>query len=147
MQNLTTTLHDQIKTGKVELPAGDAVFNWLDTKDIGAAAASLLLEFPNHPGDRLGITLASYQNLNFYRVAELSKGSSIAFDYRAVSLPRFFVDRLRAGDTAGYAATVAGIHLIQRLQKPVMARTDWRKLIGRDPHTLEQFFARHQPEG
>lgn len=146
MQNLTTTLYDQVKTGEVELPAGDAVFNWLDTKDIGAAAASLLLDFPNHPDDRLGITLASYQNLNFHRVAELSRDSVIAFDYRPVSLPRFFINRLRAGDSAAYAATVAGIHIIQRFQKTVMARTDWRKLIGRDPHTLEAFFARQQPE-
>lgn len=146
MQNLTTTLYDQVKTGRLELPAGRAAFNWIDVRDIGAAAARLLLNFPQHPNDRVGITLATYENLDFYRVAERSKGSSLAFDYQAVGLPRFIIDRVRAGETASYAATVGGIHLLQRLQKPVMARTDWRKLINRDPHTLREFFERQQPE-
>ena len=142
MQNLTTTLYDQVKTGHVELPTNRAVFNWIDVRDIGVAAARLLLAFPDHPEAREGITLATYENLDYYRVAERSQGSVLAFTYRDVSLPTFLAHRLRAGDSAGYAAAVAGIHFVQRFQQPVMARTDWRRLIGRDPGTLKNFFER-----
>ena len=142
MQNLTTTLYDQVKTGHLDLPAGDAVFNWVDVRDIGAAAANLLLDFPNHPDEREGITLATYENLDFHRVAERSQGTALPFTYTPVSVPVFILDRRAAGDAVGYAAAVAAIHYLQRFQQPVMARTDWRQLIGRDPHTLQDFFDR-----
>ena len=142
MQNLTTTLYGQVKTGRLELPAGQAVFNWVDVRDIGAAAARLLLDFPNHPEDRVGITLATYENLDYRRVAERSQGTPLAFTYVPVSVPTFLLHRRRAGDDLGYAAAVAAIHYLQRFQAPVLARTDWRRLIGRDPYTLAEFFRR-----
>ena len=140
MQNLTTTLYDQVKTGRLLLPAGDTPFNWIDVRDIGRAAARLLIDFPQHPNDRLGIELATYENLDFGRVAERSQGTALAFTYQSVSVPTFLWRRRQAGDDFSYAAMVAAIHYLQRLQKPVMARTDWRALIGREPHTLDDFF-------
>ena len=142
MQNLTTTLYEQVKTGQLELPAGHAVFNWIDVRDIGEAAAGRLLAFRDEPEAREGITLATYENLDYYRVAALSQGSPLAFEYHSVNLPTFITHRLKAGDSGGFAAAVAGIHFLQRFQKPVMARTDWRKLIGREPGTVQDFFAR-----
>lgn len=49
MQNLTTTLKDDIRDKrKIILPAGRANFNWIDTTNIGEAAAVLLAGFEEH---------------------------------------------------------------------------------------------------
>jgi uncharacterized protein YbjT (DUF2867 family) len=144
MQNLTTTLYDQVRHGRLRLPAGRAVFNWVDARDIGAAAAHLLTHFPEGPVGE-AITLAGEENLDFHRVSELSWGSELAFSYASQSLPAFLLARRRAGSPWSYALTVAAIHYLQRWQKSVSVRTDWRRLIGRDAGSLKEFFDRASP--
>lgn len=70
MQNLTTTLMQDIKTKReIILPSGQAKFNWVDVENIGEAAAILLDKFEAYKNQAYEIT--GLENENFEKVTLL----------------------------------------------------------------------------
>lgn len=143
MQNLTTTLYPEIKAeGRITLPAGEAKFNWLDTRDIGAACALLIKDFETHAGR--AVELAGTDNLTFTEVATLMTevlGRKITYVNRHPI--RYVFDEWRAGTSFGRAFAVAMVHYTTRFQE-VPSSTTLRELTGRPPGTLRAFLERER---
>jgi uncharacterized protein YbjT (DUF2867 family) len=143
MQNLTTTLAEQTRSGRIELPAGRATFNWIDAADIGATAAHFLQHLA--PDERTELTLATDEVYSYGEVAGMIReitGKDVR--YRSVSPLRFVYRAWRRGDSPGEAATVAAIHFAQRFQSSVEGGREWMQLLGRPARTLPEFIDEHR---
>lgn len=142
MQNLTTTLLDDIKTKKkIILPAGKAKFNWIDGRDIGEAAAMVLQNFSLFKKQACDLT--GYENLNFYSVTDLIRqttGTSV--QYKNVNPLRFYLIKKKEGMPAGKIMVMMMLHLLPRFQKEPEISGFYEKLTGKKPGSLKAFLKR-----
>ena len=147
MQNLTTTLLDEIRRDQtITLPAGTAKFNWVDTENIGAACARLLLNFPAHRNEAIEIT--GPENLNFGQAAHLlTEVTGRDVRYRSVNPFRFFLRKWRAGTPAGFALVMTLLHFLPRLQAEPHVSDSYQKLTGERPTSLGEFIVREHGRG
>jgi len=144
MQNLTTTLLNDIQSKrKIILPAGKAVFNWIDVENIGETCAILLERFSAF--ENRAIELTGYENENFYTVAALiseSVAENIVFEN--VGPLRFFSLKKREGMIPGMIMVMIMLHFLPRFQKPPVISMFYEELTGRKPTTLRQFIERRK---
>lgn len=90
MQNLTTTLLSEIqKNQTITLPSAKAKFNWIDTKNIGEATASLIASFEEYKNEAYEIT--GTENKNFFDVTEImTKVTGTKFTYKRINPISFY---------------------------------------------------------
>lgn len=144
MQNLTTTLYAGIREKrKVEIPAGDAVFNWVDVDNIGEVAALLLEQPGSHLNRALDIT--GTENLSFPQALDrVNRVLTHPIGYRSVNPLRYLWRATRRGASFGNALTVAAIHYLQRFQAVAPVSPVYRELTGKAPTTLRAFAQRER---
>lgn len=144
MQNLTTTLLGDIQQKKeILLPAGKAVFNWIDAKNIGEAAAELLLRFADFKNRAIEIT--GYENDNFYTVAMLlSSVLPFKIKYQSTNPLYFFRIKKKEGLKTGLILVMILLHFIPRFHKEPEISTFYEELTGKKPTTLLQFLTREK---
>ncbi len=143
MQNLTTTLASDLRRRRIVLPAGHAVFNWVDARDIGAVAAHVLRNAPKFENQAFDVT--GDENLDFGTVARcLSEQLGETFAYESPNLLRFFWQKRRQGLSPVYIGVLIALHYLPRFQAPPTRSDIVRTLLGRPPHTLADFIARER---
>lgn len=144
MQNLTTTLLADIRVhNKIILPAGKAVFNWIDVKDIGAVAARVIRQFDAYKNTAIEIT--GTENLNFYQVAaKMSKTLGRSIQFRSVSILRFFIHQKKRGMKTGMILVMIMLHFLPRFQRPPRISNACEAIIGKKPSPLQEFLEREK---
>ncbi|MEL4318396.1 SDR family oxidoreductase [Leifsonia sp. YIM 134122] len=138
MQNLSGTYADEIRErGEIIVPAGRAFTAFIDARDIGRVAATVLTE-PGH--ERKAYTLSGEQSLRYARVATIMTrvlGRPIRYtrpsenDYLALLADKGYPD--------DYIAVQKMIYRVVRLNISAFPNRMIRKLTGRPATRFEQF--------
>jgi len=138
MQNLNTTHREEIRRrDEIFIPAGNSRTSFIDTRDIGAAAARVLTE-AGHTGKIYRLT--GPEALDYHQVADLfSQVLGRDITYRDPSLPAFVWRRWREGTPLGFTLIMAFLYRETRRGKADQVTQDLEQLLGRPPGTLRDY--------
>lgn len=146
MQNLTTTLINDIKTKReIILPAGQAKFNWIDIENIGEAAAILLDKFEEYKNQAYEIT--GLENENFAKVTWLI--NNVIEDqirFRNVNPFKFYRIKKQEGMVKGMIIVMILLHFLPRFQKEPGISDFYEHLTGKKPTDLKSFIEREKKQ-
>jgi uncharacterized protein YbjT (DUF2867 family) len=144
MQNLETALyHDIRKKKKIVIPAGNARFNWVDTYDIGNAAAEVLNHFEQYRSRAFDIT--GPENLTFKQVSDvLGLISGTEINYESPNLISFFSRKKKDGVATPFILVMIMLHYLPRFQKPPRISDAVYKLTGKQPNYIEDYLKREK---
>ncbi len=140
MQNLTTTHREEIRRGRLSVPAGDGETSFVDARDVAAVGAHALREGRTGTLDLTGPEALSYQEV----CDVLSSALPHRVTYTDPSLPRFLVDRLRTEREPSKALVMGGIYTSARLGLAGRVTDDVRRVLGRGPTDFETFAREHR---
>ncbi len=146
MQNLTTTLINDIKTKRsIILPAKRAKFNWIDIENIGETAAILLEKFEDHKNRPYEIT--GLENEDFYYVTSLiNKVIKNPIVFKSVNPLRFFMIKRKEGMVTGMIIVMLLLHFLPRFQKEPRISNFYEELTGNKPTDLKTFIEREKKQ-
>ncbi len=144
MQNLTTTLYEELKThGTITLPAGNAVFNWVDIENIGEASAILLSNFEQYKNRPFEIT--GGENLSFSEVVSMiNQEIETQLKYRSVNPFKFFLLKKRQGTAVPFIMVMIMLHFLPRFQSAPKCSDAYTLLSKKLPTTIREFAKREQ---
>lgn len=140
MQNLSTTHRREIaERDEIFVPAGRGKTNFIDVRDIGEAAAKVLLE-SGHEGRAYELTGA--ESFDYYEIARmLSQALGRPIRYAKPSAPRFVFRAVREGTSFPYALVMAGLYAASALGKASRTTDELERLLGRPPRDFRAFAA------
>jgi len=143
MQNLSTTHRDDIRLRhQLLLPAGHARTSFVDTEDVGAVAAQLLLVPPAESG---GYELTGHQALTYDEVAaQLSAVLGRTIRYRPAGIFEFRAFEQHKGTPPALINVMTGIYLAARFGLAAHVSPVLAGLLGREPGTLRAFLERER---
>ena len=144
MQNLTTTLYQDIKKrNEIVLPAGDAVFNWIDVKNIAEVGAVCLVNFEKYKNEAKVIT--GYENKSFREVTDqINKITGVNIEYKAVNPVKFYMIKCRQSLKPGMIIVMIMLHFLPRFQKEPEISGEYEKITGKEPTRLSEFIERNR---
>ena len=142
MQNLTTTLYDDIKNyGEIVLPSGSAKFNWVDIENVAEIAAIAISDFNKYANTSIEIT--GNENLNFQSVIDLMHLElKSKVNYRSVNPIHYFFIRKKRGTDTNMIFVMIMLHFFPRFQKEPQISNSYFKITGKEPTTLRYFIKR-----
>ncbi|WP_052431772.1 NmrA family NAD(P)-binding protein [Flammeovirga pacifica] len=139
MRNLTTTLYDDIKReNKIILPAGNALFNWVDVNDIAEVASVVMINFEQYKNEALEITgkeLKSFPQV----VTQINNQLSIDLKFKSVNPVRYFFYKKRQGYAIPKIMVMILLHFLPRFDKIPKLSTNVEKILNRYPTDIETF--------
>jgi uncharacterized protein YbjT (DUF2867 family) len=144
MQNLTTTLYDDIaRKRKIILPAGKAKFNWIDVKNISEIAALLLDKRSDY--ENQAIELTGNENLNFNEVVKtINEEIDDEIQYQNLNPFNFYFLKKKEGVPTAMIIVMIMLHFLPRFQKPPKISHFYETLTGKKPTSLHEFVARER---
>jgi len=144
MQNLTTTLINDIKTKReIILPAGQAKFNWIDVENIGEAGAILLEGFGDYKNQAYEIN--GQENENFAEVTlRINEAIENPIRFNNVNPLQFFRIKKREGMETGMILVMILLHFLPRFQKEPKISGFYELLTGKKPTDLNTFIEREK---
>lgn len=144
MQNLTTTLYNDIKNKrKIILPSAKAKFNWIDIENIAETAALVLHQFDKYKNR--AIELTGYENLNFYEVVDLINQSvENKIEFKPVNPLKFYNIKKKEGMITGMILVMIMLHFLPRFQKVPIISNFYEKISGKKPTMLKEFIDREK---
>lgn len=140
MQNLTTTLFEDVKNGEILLPAGKAPFMWTDVKNIGETAANVLVNFDKFSNTAIEITVKEPVSFG-EAVKRINQAIGIHLKHRSVNIFKFWGHRGKLGTKKEMIAVIIMLHYLPRLQKPPKVSTCYTEITGKNPppwHSLQK---------
>ena len=143
MQNLLGVAAQIKASGAIHQPGGEQRASHIDTRDIAAVAAAILMDPKKHAGQTY--TLTGPQSLTFSEVAD-TLSRVVGRPVKYVDVPR---DMAKAAMIAGgmppwYAEAISELMDDYRAGKMSMVSDDVERVTGRKPRTLEQFAQDHR---
>lgn len=142
-QNLTGPYLSDIRRGRLVLPAGDGAVAWVDTRDVGEAAAVILANPDAHA--RRAYHTTGGTSVGFADVAQLlSQTLRRRIEYTPVSVPRYALHLLRDSRSLGRIAVLSFLHVHVRRGRAATVTPDLATLLGRPPRTIGQFVDDHR---
>ncbi len=144
MQNLTTTLLEDIKTKRqIILPSGKAKFNWIDIENIGETSSVLLNKFSDYRN--FAIELTGNENLDFFKVVDLLNASiKRPISFSSVSPFEFYKIKKKEGMIKGMIIVMIMLHFLPRFQKEPVISEYYEKITGKKPTSLSEFIEREK---
>lgn len=144
MQNLTTTLLEDIKTKRrIILPSGKAKFNWIDIENIGEVSAVLLNNFSAY--SKQAIELTGSENLDFYKVVDIVNAAvRRPVSFVSVSPFEFYKIKKQEGMVRGMIIVMIMLHFLPRFQKEPFISDNFEKITGKKPASLAEFIEREK---
>ena len=144
MQNLTTTLLEDIKTKRqIILPSGKAKFNWIDIENIGETSSVLLNKFSDYRN--FAIELTGNENLDFFKVVDLLNVSiDRPIRFSSVSPFEFYKIKKKEGMMKGMIIVMIMLHFLPRFQKEPVISEYYEKITGKKPTSLSEFIEREK---
>ena len=142
MQNFSQAWLPGIQaSGRIRLPAGQAQVSFIDTRDIGAAAARLL---GSHDLDQQAFNLTGPRALSLDEAAAvLSRVSGRDIRYEAIEPQAMRQGLLDAGADAGYADFLVLILGFLAAGYNAGVTDDVQRLLGREPLAFERYAQEH----
>lgn len=141
MQNLTTTLLQDIKNREIVLPAGHARFNWIDVHNIAEIACVVLQYFEEYKNQALAIT--GSENINFYEIVErINNIIHSELKYKNVSLFYFYKYKSKQGVPKAMIFVMMMLHFLPRFQKEPTISSIYEEIIGKKPTSFDEFVHR-----
>lgn len=143
MQNLNTNHKEEIrKRDELYIPAGRSKTSFIDTRDIGRAAALTLID---EKYKNIGITLTGKEAIDYYQVSNiLSEVLKRNIEYKNPSLLRFRKERIKRGTPKEFAKVMTLLYLMTKLGTAKDITNDLEKLIGREPISFKQYAIDHK---
>lgn len=141
MQNLSTTLKDDIQKGLIFLPAGKAKFNYIDIMDIATVCNKIF----NTPEDYINkaFTLTGSENYSFPEIILLiNDTASRSIRYKSPNPFYFLIWKTMKTKSLMQSFVILMLHYIQRFQKEPEVSDDFEKITGRKPEKLVNFIRR-----
>ena len=138
MQNLSE-VHgaDIVEYDELFVPAGDGATSFVDARDVGAVAATVLAE-PGHENRAYDVTGPAA--LTYHEVAAiLSDVLGRAITYPDPSLWAFGRRMSRRGEPLPYVALLCAIYTTARLGLADRVTGDTREILDRDPRDVRTF--------
>lgn len=145
MQNLTAVHGREIRErGEIAVPAGDGETSFVDARDLGAVAATALVE-PGHRNRSYDLT--GPEALTYGEVARvLSDATGHRVRYRSPSVPAFVAHRRELGDPLPFALLMVAIYGTARLGLADRVTDTVERILGRPPRNLRTFAADYADE-
>ena len=142
MQNLTSTLLPEIRTKKsITLPSGNALFNWIDAKDIGEVVSKVILEFDHYKNSPYDVT--GLENKNFKEVSELlNKTLGQEITYKSINPIAFYFKKRKDGMPSPFAIVMTLLHTLPRFQEAPRISDAFQEITGKQPSSLKAFISR-----
>jgi uncharacterized protein YbjT (DUF2867 family) len=137
-QNLLEVHRPEIvEREEVFVPAGDGATSFVDARDLGAAAATVLTEtgHANCAYDLTGPAALDYHEV----AAVFSDVLGRDIRYANPSVPEFVVRMRRRGEPWGFVAVMVAIYTTARLGLAGHVTDDLYHLLGRPPRELRTF--------
>ena len=143
MQNLSGTHRTEIQDhDEIFLPVGRGKTSFIDVRNIAAVAAKALTE-PGHANQTYDLT--GPDALDYYQVAEiLSNALGREITYRDASIPAFVWKSLQRGTPLGMTLIMSYLYTQTKRGMSEIVTDDVKKVLGRDPISLEQFVVDYQ---
>lgn len=128
MQNLTTTLKDDIvRDRRLFLPAGKALFLWVDVSDIGRAIAVVLMNWDQH--QNRAYTITGNELLTFGQVSSLlSERIGYEIRFESPNPIRFYLTKRREGVALGLVLVTLLLHFLPQFQKAPQISPDFTRV-------------------
>lgn len=144
MQNLGSTLLPEIRQrSRLFVPAGQALFNWVDVANIGEAAALLLLKFDTYANQAYELT--GPESLSFGEVAKkMNQALGTAIYFENPNLLRFYLHMRRQGMSRGMTLVMIMLHYLPRFQPAPPLSSFYQMLTGKRPTRLEDYLLREK---
>ncbi|WP_459194411.1 SDR family oxidoreductase [Halosimplex sp. J119] len=140
-QNFSEVHREDVRAGRLVVPAGDGETSFVDARDVGEVGAVALTE-PGHR-DR-AYDLTGPEALTYHEAAGVfSSVLGREVTYEAPSIPAFLRHELGRGRSLGFALTMAGIYTTARLGLAGRVTDDVERVLGRPPRDLETFVTDH----
>lgn len=141
MQNLTTTLADDMQAGRIVLPAGKAKFNWVEVANVGEVAAKVLLDFDHYKNQALEIT--GSENLSFDEAVSIINSTlGTNLQYESPNLLKFYRYKRKQGVPKAMVVVMILLHFLPRFQQPPRISDNYLNITGKDPTTLAEYAGR-----
>lgn len=139
-QNLTGPYREDIREGRIVLPAGNGEVAFVDAKDLGAVAAAVLREPLAHAGQAYHLT--GPQAVTFDQVAAmLTEALGRPVVYEAASIPGYWRHVRRRGVSRVQAAVYTVLHVGLRKGQGAAVDPTIAQLLGRPARAMPQFIA------
>lgn len=144
MQNFTTTLHnDLLKRRMIFLPAGNAKFTLIDTRDVGLATAVVLANTISHINKSYELT--NDEKLTFNQMAQqLSNVTGKKIVYTSPNLLSFFIQKRKENHSVTFILVMIMLHYLPRFQKSPQNTDHYKILTGRQPKSFAEFVAQNK---
>ena len=145
MQNLFTTLKEDLVHRNICLPAGKALFNWVDVDDVAMIAAEILANFEKYTNSIFTVT--GYENLSFEDVVSaINKVCNLQVKYTSMNLLRFFVYKYKQGEPVSKILVMIMLHYLPRFCKSPEVSLDFERVTGRKPTAFGEFLNRNKTQ-
>lgn len=143
MQNLNTNHRDEIKNrDELYIPAGKSKTSFIDTRDIGRAAAITLIDEKYR---NTAITLTGKRAIDYYQVSKtLSEVLNRKIEYKNPSLLKFRKERIKINTPKEFANVMTLLYLMTKLGTAKDITYDLEKIIGREPITFKEYVIDHK---
>lgn len=147
MQNLLRPLTFDREGGVVYSASGEGEIPFIDTRDIAAVAAEVLVDEASNPDGEV-YTLTGPEAVSYREATDvLGRVLGRDLEYRAQSPDEAWRRRREAGQPVWRAAAQLAIAGYQRAGGPTARTTDTvEELLGRAPRTVQQFAEDHLDE-
>ena len=143
MQNLSTTHQKEIKENKeIFIPAGKGKTNFIDIRDIAAAARKVILE-DDHINKAYELT--GPENLDYYEIAEMmSAVLNQKIEYKDPSIFKFFKHKRQEGYSIIHTIVMIGLYSASKYGSVAKKTDDFKQLVRRKAITFKEFVRDHQ---
>lgn len=145
MQNLSEVHgEDVVAHDELFVPAGDGATSFVDARDVGAVAATVLAEsgHENRSYDVTGAEALTYGEV----AAVFSDVLGREITYPEPSLWAFGRRLYRRGEPLGYVALMCAIYTTARLGLADRVTSDTREVLGREPRDVRTFVEEYADE-
>ncbi len=143
MQNLTTTLADEIRRGKIILPAGKGLFNWIDVRNLGEVAAHILVDFQDYRNKIMEVT--GSQTMSFPDVVKLINSTlNTTLEYESPNPFKYYCNKKKEGIEKPIILVMMMLHFLPRFQKQPQASATYSLITHKVPTRLEEFVKREE---
>lgn len=138
MQNLDTTHRFDIKENNdLFIPAGKSKSSFIDTRDIGEAAARVLTE---NGHENKAYTLTGAEALDYWQVAEIfTKCLNRKVTYSNPAPLKFRKVMIDRGTDKKFANVMVGLYMSTKLGVANKVTPELEMLLGRKPTSVEQY--------
>lgn len=145
MQNLSDVhAPDVVERDEIFVPAGGGAASFVDARDVGAVAATVLAESGH---ENRAYTVTGPKALDFHEVARIfSTVLERRITYPDPSLLEFVRRQRRRGASVRYLLLLIGIYTAVRFGFADRATGETEQVLGREPRRLQTFVEAHADE-